>query len=179
MTAEQSFIKRAIDSLKPPPGANILEVGCGQGEYARAIAAEGFEVTGIDASPELIAAALQSEQEKLHFFTHDIRLPFFINYFDYAFNLFSNFGFYRTEREHSNAIRTIANALKPEGIFLIDYLNVNTNDDSDHASFSLGDFNDMFAFNHLQLQEVYGDYDLNAFDIKKSPRLIMIAQKKK
>jgi hypothetical protein len=45
------------------------------------------------------------------------------------------------------------------------------------AKFKLGDFNDMFAFHHLQIQEVFGDYALNKFDIKNSPRLIMIAKK--
>jgi hypothetical protein len=43
--------------------------------------------------------------------------------------------------------------------------------------FSLGDFTDMFAFHQLQIQEVYGDYDFAGYDIKKSPRLIMIAKK--
>jgi hypothetical protein len=45
------------------------------------------------------------------------------------------------------------------------------------AKFSLGDFNDMFAFYHLQLKEVYGDYSLGPYDVKQSPRMIMIAEK--
>ena len=45
------------------------------------------------------------------------------------------------------------------------------------AKFSLGDFTDMFAFHQVQIQDVYGDYQLHAYDIKKSPRLIMIAKK--
>jgi SAM-dependent methyltransferase len=178
MTAEKQFINQVLRHMNPPPGANILEVGCGEGQNAREIAESGYEVTGIDESAEKISTALENEQEKLHFFTHDIRLPFFINYFDYALNLFSNFGFYRTEREHYNAIRTIANSLKPGGLFLIDYLNIHVSQNGDHADLTLGDFNDMFAFHGLQMQDVYGDYDFNAYDIKKSPRLIMIAQKK-
>jgi hypothetical protein len=43
--------------------------------------------------------------------------------------------------------------------------------------FSLGDFTDMFAFHQLQIQEVYGSYEFASYDIKKSPRLIMIAKK--
>lgn len=178
MSAELSFIKRAIAHLQPSKGAVMLEVGCGEGNNARALAAKGFNVTGIDASAEIITAALESQQPNLQFFTHDIRLPFFINYFDYAFNWFSHFGFYRTEREHYNGIRTIANSLKHQGILFFDYLNVNTSADDQHARLTLGDFNDMFAFHQLQVQEVFGDYELNAFDIKKSPRLIMIAKKK-
>lgn len=177
MTEELAFIKQALSHLKPPAGSSMLEVGCGEGQNSRALAAEGFDVTGIDSSAENISVALESEQEKLHFFTHDIRLPFFINYFDYAFNLFSNFGFFRTEREHSNGIRTIANALKHQGILVLDYLNIHHSEVDRHAKLSLGDFNDMFAYHHLQVQEVFGDYSLNTFDIKKSPRLIMIAKK--
>jgi hypothetical protein len=45
------------------------------------------------------------------------------------------------------------------------------------AKFSLGDFNDMFAFHDLQIQEVYGDYQFGHYDVKKSPRLVMVAKK--
>ena len=45
------------------------------------------------------------------------------------------------------------------------------------AKFKLSDFNDMFAFHHLQIQEIFGDYRLKEYDMKKSPRLIMIAKK--
>jgi hypothetical protein len=35
----------------------------------------------------------------------------------------------------------------------------------------------MFAYQGLQIQEVFGDYEFNSYDIKKSPRLIMISKK--
>lgn len=170
MSPELIFIKKALALLKPPTGASILELGCGEGRYTRAIAEEGFDVTGIDPSAEKISVALQSEKERLHFYTHDIRLPFHINYFDYALILFAHSGIYRTEREHSNAIRSVANSLKHQGYLLLDYTN--------NAGITLGDLNDMFAYHNLQAQEVYGDYELDAYDVKKSPRLIMLAKKK-
>jgi hypothetical protein len=45
------------------------------------------------------------------------------------------------------------------------------------SKFSLGDFTDMFAYQGLQVQEIFGDYEFNSYDIKKSPRLIMISKK--
>jgi hypothetical protein len=45
------------------------------------------------------------------------------------------------------------------------------------AKFSLGDFTEMFAYQGLQIQEVFGDYHFGKYDVKKSPRLIMIARK--
>jgi SAM-dependent methyltransferase len=120
----ESFIERLIAHLKPAPGAYMLDVACGRGRHSKTLAEHGFFVTGIDLSLESILEAKKSEKENLQFFQHDMRLPFCINYYDYAFNFFTSFGYFRTEREHDNAIRSIADALKHGGIFVIDYLNV-------------------------------------------------------
>ena len=93
------------------------------------LAAKGFDVTGIDLSTDSIIEARKHETDNLHFFVHDMRLPFWINYFDYAFNFFTSFGYFKTRREHENSIRTIAQSLKPNGIFVIDYLNVHYAED--------------------------------------------------
>lgn len=45
------------------------------------------------------------------------------------------------------------------------------------ARFSLAEFEKMFSRNGLQLQQVYGDYQLNNYDSETSPRLIMIVKK--
>ncbi len=216
-TESLNFVKQILKKSNLSAASTLLEVGCGEGEHARVLAEEGYDVTGIDSSAESIAAAKNYEKDRLHFFVHDIRLPFHINYFDAALNLFSAFGYFRTEREHYNAIRTIANSIKHEGWLMLDYLNVHYTEDhlsekeekkvdgvpfeitawsdenyfykkftgadnKEHlekrAKLSLGDFNDMFAFHGLQVQEVYGDYSLNTYDVKRSPRLILVARKK-
>ena len=45
------------------------------------------------------------------------------------------------------------------------------------AKFSLGDFTEMFAYQGMQIQEVFGDYNFANYDVRKTPRLIMIAKK--
>jgi hypothetical protein len=35
----------------------------------------------------------------------------------------------------------------------------------------------MFAMNYFEVEAVYGDYKLNEYDSKKSPRLIIVARK--
>jgi SAM-dependent methyltransferase len=216
-----AFIDRLISRLQPPAGSLMAETGCGYGQHALQLAKKGFDVTGIDISAENIAVAEANNSGNLHFFVHDIRLPFWVNYFDYVFSFFTGFGFYRTEREHYNAIRTLAGSLQQNGLLVLDYLNVHYAQDNlehkqekhvdgvtfyitkwfdeDHfykkieivdkalqaplsytekiAKFTLGDFNDMFAFHGLQLQDVYGDYQFGSYDIRKSPRLLMIAKK--
>jgi SAM-dependent methyltransferase len=218
-----TFIETLIRYLNPPKGATMVDVACGKGRHSKALEDMGFDVTGIDLSAASIEEAKTYEDEHLHFYQHDMRLPFWINYFQYAFNFFTSFGYFRTRREHDNAIRTIAQSLAHGGVFVIDYLNVHFEEDrieksSSHtieavtfhitkwqdeehffkqiqvtdaanktpkhlytekvAKFSLGDFTDMLAYQDMQVQEVFGDYHLGRYDVRKSPRMIIIAKKK-
>ena len=50
-------IPAALELLSPPKGGRVLDLGCGQGVFARALAGRGCMVTGVDASRTLIAAA--------------------------------------------------------------------------------------------------------------------------
>ena len=45
------------------------------------------------------------------------------------------------------------------------------------SKFSLGDFTEMLAYQGMQVQEVFGDYQLSSYDVRKTPRLILTAQK--
>jgi SAM-dependent methyltransferase len=56
----QGYKRRALALLRPQPGQHLLEVGCGTGEDARALAAlvgPGGHVVGIDGSATMIAEA--------------------------------------------------------------------------------------------------------------------------
>jgi len=117
------FIDGLITRLQPPPGCRMLDVACGRGRHSRHLADCGFDVTGIDLSPDSIAFAKQFENDHLQFFQHDMRLPFWIRYFDFAFNFFTSFGYFNTRREHDNAMRTMAQSLNADGTLVIDYLN--------------------------------------------------------
>lgn len=216
------FIDILIRYLNPQPGATMVDIACGRGRHSKVLADMGFDVTGIDLSAASIEEAKKSEDDHLHFFQHDMRLPFWINYFQFAFNFFTSFGYFKTRREHDNAIRTIAQGLVRGGIFVIDYLNVHYSEelleqsstasvdgvtfhitkwqDEEHffkqiqvtdeanktpkhlytervAKFSLGDFTDLLAYQGMQVQEVFGDYHLGRYDVRKSPRMIILARK--
>jgi SAM-dependent methyltransferase len=62
----------------------MVDIACGKGRHSKFLAAKGFDVTGIDISTDSIQYAKQFETDNLHFFVHDMRLLFWINYFDYA-----------------------------------------------------------------------------------------------
>jgi SAM-dependent methyltransferase len=219
----RACIKKLVDFLEPPQGCRMLDVACGRGRHSCLLAEMGFDVTGFDLSFESIEYAKQFEKDNLRFYQHDMRYPFWINYFDFAFNFFTSFGYFATKREHDDSMRTIAASLKSGGIFVIDYLNVHYVEDrlvhnelkniagtsyeihrwdDDHhfykrilitdasleipvehtervAKFSLGDFTEMLSFQNMQVLEVFGDYKLAPYDVRKTPRLLIIAKKNK
>jgi SAM-dependent methyltransferase len=120
----QEFVENLVKYLNPASGSKMLDIACGEGRFARQLAEHGFDVTGIDISKESISAAKACESSNLQFFTHDMRLPFYINYFDYAFNFFTSFGYFSHDRDHLSAAKAFAASLKPDGLLVIDYLNV-------------------------------------------------------
>lgn len=215
------FIDGLIHHLAPPADSKMLDVGCGKGRHCIQLASKGFDVTGIDLSPQSIAAAKEHENAHLHFAVHDMRERFQVGHFDYVLNLFTSFGYFETDHEHEKAIKTMAYALKKDGILVIDYLNAQFSEDTlvhkseitiadvtyyivkwfdekyfykrivvedEHnkrpleytervAKFTLGDFNDMLAYQKIQIQEVFGDYNFGRYDVRTSPRMIMIGRK--
>lgn len=119
----QEFVEQLLAYLQPPPGSTMLDIACGEGRYARQLAEHGYKVTGIDISQASIATAKAYETANLEFFVHDMRYPFITNYFDFAFNFFTSFGYFAHDRDHELAAKAFAGALKPGGILVIDYLN--------------------------------------------------------
>ncbi|MDY3774383.1 MAG: class I SAM-dependent methyltransferase [Eubacterium sp.] len=53
---------------------HVCELGCGTGEMVRRLADAGYEVTGIDISPNMLALAAEKTQgqEKVHYFEEDM-----------------------------------------------------------------------------------------------------------
>lgn len=72
--ADMSFVSRFGESLigllQPKPGERIIDWGCGTGDLAAAIAGYGAEVSGIDASTEMIQAA-RGKYPELNFILAD------------------------------------------------------------------------------------------------------------
>lgn len=120
----RQFFEHLFTHLQPPAKSFMLQLDCGRGSYSRILAEKGFDVTGVDLSAENIVYAEQFRDDHLHFYQHDVRRPMWINYFDYVFSFFTSFGYYATQREHDDAVRTIATALKPGGVAVFDFLNV-------------------------------------------------------
>ncbi|MCL6613474.1 MAG: class I SAM-dependent methyltransferase [Firmicutes bacterium] len=126
--AEVDFIERELGLAK---GAAVLDVGCGTGRHALELARRGYDVTGIDLSPAMLAeAAKVRDREGLRLklvqadatgFTLDRIFEACICLCEGAFGLLA------AEEEpigrDLKILRNIAALLKPGGKFLLTALN--------------------------------------------------------
>ena len=58
--------------LRSGPSKRVVDLGCGTGEHARFLASEGFDVTGVDRSAELIEEARRNAPASLRFAEADL-----------------------------------------------------------------------------------------------------------
>jgi SAM-dependent methyltransferase len=119
----ETFIKGLMQRLSLPDETQVLDVACGNGRHALTLADLGYRVVGIDQSERMIAEAMRHAGARLHFQRHDMRDPLPFGGFGLALNLFTSFGFFDTAEEHHRSIRNISDALNPDGLLVMDYLN--------------------------------------------------------
>ncbi|OBZ12386.1 MULTISPECIES: class I SAM-dependent methyltransferase [Bacillales] len=118
-------VRKMIAWLKLKEGANVLDIGCGMGRHALALADFGYTVTGMDLSPILLEEADRHDGSGLvKWVQGDMReLPFEEGCFDATVNLFTSFGYFTAEEDNVSVIRHIRRVLRTGGSFLIDFLN--------------------------------------------------------
>ena len=86
-TREVDFI---ISKLSLQGNERILDLACGFGRHSLELARRGFDVTGVDITPEYVAfASEQASHEKLnaHFRCADIRALKYCSDFDVVLNM--------------------------------------------------------------------------------------------
>ena len=215
----EKFIDNIIEYLNPTEDSNFLDLACGKGRHSIYINKKGYDVTGVDLSEESILFANQKRSDSLRFDTHDMRDIYREDKFNYIFNLFTSFGYFEDDQEDIKVLEAVNKELKPDGIFVFDYLNAQFVIDQlipqetvrrDNIDFEITksvennfvvkniDFKDKGEIYHfqekvkllsldnlkeyfmqasLEIENIFGDYDLNPFDLKKSNRLILVAKK--
>jgi SAM-dependent methyltransferase len=67
---------------------------------------------------------------------HDMREPFRQNYFDAVLNLFTSLGYFSDECDNEKVFKNVDQALKPGGLFVIDFFNSNKVLESFHNEYT-------------------------------------------
>jgi ubiquinone/menaquinone biosynthesis C-methylase UbiE len=104
------------------PGWRVLDVACGAGRHARAFEVAGARCVGLDLSAALLRVARTMTGVPL--VRADMRaLPVRPRSMDLTVNLFTSFGYFERDAEHTAALHEMVATVRPQGWFVIDFLN--------------------------------------------------------
>lgn len=107
-------------------GMRLLDLACGQGRHAVALAAAGLNVTGQDLSPTMLALAAEAQAlagTDVTWRQGDMREIPEQGTYDAVISLFSAFGYFPEDDDNITVLRRVTAALAPGGRFLIDLNN--------------------------------------------------------
>ncbi len=202
------FINNLMLHLQLPKSSTLLDLACGKGRHALQLSELGYTVKGIDLSENSIKEAKKKATKNLSFEVGDMRCAIAQNHFDGVLNLFTSFGYFNSMTENIKVLHCIEEMLKPNGIFVIDFMNSSkvfeniipfekiTKENIDFEilkklenkqiiktiqfeekgkvlkfeekvqALTLDDFEEMFSYTNMEINQVFGDYHLNPFHKK-------------
>jgi SAM-dependent methyltransferase len=124
----EAEVDRALVMLGAQGGERVLDMACGTGRHSHELARRGFDVVGVDISPDLLAIAeadAEAESLSASFIAADLRKLDFDQEFDFVLNLNDGaIGYFETEEENHRTFEVIAAALRPGGGNLLQRPNV-------------------------------------------------------
>jgi SAM-dependent methyltransferase len=104
---------------------DVLDLCCGTGRHAVALARLGCRVTGVDRTRFALERARAHAAEAgvaVEFVEADMREFTRPGSFDLVVNLFTSFGYFETHADELRVLRHVHEALRPGGAFVIDVL---------------------------------------------------------
>lgn len=119
----QFFMRNITSFLKLPISSHIADLPCGKGRHSVYLNSLGYKVTGGDLSKNSIEYAKKFQNNSLDFEVWDMRESI-ENKYDAIFNLFTSFGYFDDDNEDIRILKNIKNGLNPNGVFVMDFLNV-------------------------------------------------------
>lgn len=122
-TEAEQFLNNVISFLKMPLNSSVIDLACGKGRHSVFLNKAGFNVTGLDLSANSIEYAKQFENNNLHFDVADLRSFETNKLFDYGFNLFTSFAYFKSDEENQKVLNRFNACLNAKGILLLDFFN--------------------------------------------------------
>tara|TARA_B100000900_G_C20393101_1_gene639465 strand:+ start:141 stop:863 length:723 start_codon:yes stop_codon:yes gene_type:complete len=118
------FINNILKILSPTKKSYFLDLCCGKGRHSILLNKMGYRVDGMDLSKNSIKQALREKKNNLNFFVRDMRKIKGHNKYDFILNLFTSFGYFNNTNDNHLVISGVTKALKKNGLFIIDFLNI-------------------------------------------------------
>ncbi|MCH2199372.1 MAG: methyltransferase domain-containing protein [Flavobacteriales bacterium] len=103
---------------------SVLDLACGKGRHARAMHELGMNVMGVDLAEDSIKEAKEISSPSIAFEVADMRSFSLARNFNIVTNLFTSFGYFDDESENQQVIAQVKKHLLGNGIFVIDFLNL-------------------------------------------------------
>jgi SAM-dependent methyltransferase len=127
---EADLIEDLLARHGGPRPCLVLDIGCGTGRHAFALARRGYDVTGIDRSQFMLAhakTALNVEHitgsKVPRFIAADARTFQLGERFDAALMMFTVLGYQHDDADLSSALSRVRAHLQPQGLFIFDVWN--------------------------------------------------------
>ena len=156
---ELNQLSKALRIVGPPPG-KVIEVGCGTGRFSKYMADNGYDVTGTDPSPDMVALSKQkygNTDNLLFLEAWGDSLPYPDNSFDFAFTI--RVLNQTSSREDALKIVTeMTRVVKGGGYLLVEFVNGNrpVKKKSKNVRLTLRDFSDHESLRSLKRLRVGG-----------------------
>jgi SAM-dependent methyltransferase len=126
--AECDLIEEAFRRYGDGPVRTILDLGCGTGSHAFSLARRGYQVTGVDRSPGMLAAARQKAASQPTgaadylptFLESDLRNLDLGKQFDAVLMMFAVLSYQLTNADVLAALATVRRHTRAGGLFIAD-----------------------------------------------------------
>ncbi|MBP2675584.1 MAG: class SAM-dependent methyltransferase [Deltaproteobacteria bacterium] len=118
-------VARIVNLLAIPPGAAVVDLGCGRGRHAIPLSRRGYRVTGVDISEKMLRLARERANRELvsvEWVQEDMREFLRPDAFDACLSLFTSFGYFDDE-QNEKVLRNVGRNLKVGGSLLLDLRN--------------------------------------------------------
>lgn len=121
----EAWKKYLVDILKAE-GINdglLLELGCGTGRMTRLLAAEGYDMIGVDNSEEMLSVAREytMENTEILYLLQDMREFELYGTVRAVISICDSLNYITEEAELEEVFRLVNNYLDPEGVFIFDF----------------------------------------------------------
>ena len=119
----QDYLHQLLKSQNAAP-QNVLDLACGTGNVTELLAAQGWNVTGVDIAPDMIAAARQKAESKhlpIAYHVQDaaeLTLPG--QTFDLCVSLFDSLNYITVPEQLQRAMHRVQHHLAPGALFIFD-----------------------------------------------------------